>query len=161
MSGAHWRPPASVPPWVAAILTVAGLMLLVNALPMIAAAITPDRAPAGPTISVPPSPVPLPNGRPIAAPPSPLPLDRKSSAAPSGAGTPLGERPAKERAPGTSAGAAETPPPAVRGLPRSGGNPGPSLAFALVLLSAGLALVKVMGCSGDRPWPGRYVRRIG
>ena len=148
--GAPWRP-STVPPWLAAILTVGAVLLMISALPMLAAAITPDRgSPAAPG-SVPPSPVPLPgvlvSDRTVgAAPPSPLPLGAR----------PDPDRPDPDR-PGPDAGA----PVDVRGLPGAGGNSASALATALVLLSAGLGMLKMVGFSGERPWPGRYVRRGG
>ena len=37
------RPPSQLPPWLAAVLTVGGIVLVLNSLPMLAEAITPDR----------------------------------------------------------------------------------------------------------------------
>ena len=164
-SGSSWlRPPSSapsnVPPWAAAILVVAGFLLLVNALPMLAEAITPERGRSAPAISVPPSPVPLPPGQGL-APPPPLPLgssaseDRRSAHERSAADRPTDS----SGSPADKSG--ESPQPPVRGLPWAGSNPVLPLTVALVLLSAGLWLLRMVGSGGERSWPGRYVRRTG
>lgn len=164
-SGRSWlRPPSSapsnVPPWAAAILVVAGFLLILNALPMLAEAITPERGRSAPAVSVPPSPVPLPDGQGF-APPPPLPLgsaaseDRRSANDRSAGGRASG----RDDSAGDESGESAQPP--VRGLPWAGGNPVLPLTVALVLLSAGLWLLRMVGSGGERAWPGPYVRRTG
>lgn len=144
-----WRPQAGMPPWLGAIISVAAIMLMINSLPMIASAITPDRATF------------LPSAVPSPEPPEPIPLGGPAAgaaaAAAAGAST--------ARSGGASS---DTDRSAVVGaqlprkpLPVSGGHTLPTLAVGGVLLAGGLGLLMMVGFTGAGPWPGRYVRRIG
>lgn len=134
---ANWRGSQSgMPSWLGAILAVAAMVLMINALPMIASAITPDRSSFAPTADSPPEPIPLPG------------------------------RAAGEAAAGTAQSAQGQSDPAApqaprKPLPVSGGQAVPTLVLGGVLLAGGLGLLMMVGFTGAGPWPGRYVRRIG
>ncbi|MBA3742178.1 hypothetical protein [Sporichthya sp.] len=140
-AGAKWRRPTSgMPPWLGAIVTVAAFMLMINSLPMIASAITPDRATFVPT----------------AGPPEPIPLGAAAAGAAAAAGTSTtrsGEEGSGAEQP--AAVGAQVP---RKPLPVSGGNTLPTLALGGVLLAGGLGLLMMVGFTGEGPWPGRYVR---
>lgn len=143
-SAMRWRNPSSgVPPWLAALLTVGGILLVINALPMLASAITPDRATLLPTAVAPPSPIPL---------GGPLPV------APHGAARADGGEESAGSNRSDPAAQVQTP---RKPLPVAGGNALPPLALGGVLLVGGVGLLMMVGFTGERPWPGRYVRRIG
>ena len=148
----QWRRPSpgsGMPPWLAAILTVAGILLVINALPMLAEAITPDRSHSASFSSM-PSPIPLTpdqTKRAIEELEGGAPRDAQDRDVTSGDGSTSsdgsGDATAKHRRP----------------LPVSGANAVAPLLLGTALLGGGLALMTVVGFSGARPWPGRYVRR--
>jgi hypothetical protein len=139
-----------MPPWLAAILTVVGLLLVINALPMLAEAITPDRSRSVSFANDPPTPLPL---RPEQARP-----EQGRKAVDGAAGTP---RDAQDRdvtsssAAGPNVGGTQP----RRPLPVSGAGAVAPFLLGVGLLGGGLGLLTVVGFSGARPWPGRYVRR--
>jgi hypothetical protein len=140
--GAGSRPAVSLPPWVAAILTVAGILLTINALPRLADAITPERAR---------SPVSL-----AATVAHPDPAGHSSARAAPHATPHSGARsgaPAAGSSPRTAASRANP-------LPGAGGNSLAAVAVGSGLLFAGLGLLVLVGFAGEGPWPGRYVHRI-
>jgi hypothetical protein len=136
--GAGSRPPVSVPPWVAAILTVAGILLTINALPRLADAITPDRAG------------------------SPVSLASAAHPRPAGHSTAHSTAQSAGRSGAAAAGSSpRTPASSANPLPGTGGNSLAALAVGSGLLFAGLGLLVLVGFAGEGTWPGRYVHRIG
>ncbi|HUR74239.1 MAG TPA: hypothetical protein VMZ00_08180 [Sporichthya sp.] len=148
------RPVSGLPAWAAAILTVAAILLMINALPMLAEAITPEHSHSGSSADAPdlPTPLPLTPGQ-----------GAKRADAGGSSGAQVRDVPSKggDLTSGSSASSDPSSPGArARGpLPVSGDS---SLAPLLIgggLLGGGLGLLTVVGFSGGRPWPGRYVRR--
>lgn len=120
-----------LPPWATALLTLGAIVLVFTSLPMLASALSPGGSETKSTRSA-------------DSPPAPRPVekDRKSDAK---------DRDVRSDAqPGTPRGP----------LPEAGGSSLPSLALALGLLGGGAGLLVKVGFTGERPWPGRYVRRI-
>ncbi len=153
------RPPPQLPPWLAAILTVGGIVLVLNSLPMLAEAITPDRVRSVSfgTGEMPPTPLPLTPDQARRA------TDRATAGSPPAAqdrdvASSGGDESSSGEASGTEATSGTRP----RGpLPVSGASAVAPLVIGTGLLGGGLGLLVVVGFSGERPWPGRYVRRDG
>ena len=121
-----------LPPWGTALLTLGAIFLVFVSLPMIGSALSSDGAETQSSQK-------KGDGLPS---PRPLDKDRKSDAK---------DRDVRSDAqPGTPRGP----------LPESGGSSLASLALALGLLGGGAGLLIKVGFTGERPWPGRYVRRI-
>lgn len=121
----------NLPPWGTALLTLGAIFLVFVSLPMIGSALSSESSKTN-------------SSREKDDPPSPRPLDqdRKSDAK---------DRDVRSDAqPGTPRGP----------LPVAGGSSLPSLALGLALLGGGAGLLVKVGFTGERPWPGRYVRRI-
>lgn len=148
----QWRRPESgMPPWLAAILTVTGILLVINALPMLAGAITPDRSHSASFSSM-PSPIPL----------TPEQTERAIQQLEGGAAGHAQDRDVTSSGGNTSSDGSSDGPRGTRQrgpLPVSGANALAPLVIGTALLGGGLALMTVVGFSGARPWPGRYVRR--
>lgn len=126
-----------LPPWTTAGLILAAVLLVLIAVPVLGSALGsdgPDGSDASATSS----------SREAGAPPSPRPLDG-------------------DRNPGAKDGDVRSDQQAgtPRGpLPQAGGSSLPSLVIGLGLLGAGISVLIRVGFTGERPWPGRYVRRI-
>ena len=147
-----------MPPWLAAILTVVGILLMINALPMLAEAITPDRVRSVSFGDDPPTPLPLTSDQARRA------ADRVTAGAPSSvqesdvaSSSDDTSRVQDTASAGETANAGGTTPRAP--LPVSGASAAAPLVIGVGLLGGGLGLLTVVGFSGARPWPGRYVRR--
>jgi hypothetical protein len=172
--------PAELPPWLAALAMVGAVLLTISLLPTLASALTPDAAgkaassienlsldgesPAGET-SAPKHAADCAHGGSKATPsrtrtPTPTPAEKSLREKAADTAKTYGVDPSKLIDQHAAVRAAlDAKKSCTRPLPHSGGNAN-GILLAAVLLAAGLTLLLTIGFKTDRPWPGRYVRRV-
>lgn len=162
-----WRRPLSTPPWLSALLLIGTILLAISALPMLASAITPDSGDSGASNSAAAAQAKGKKAGAKAADGAQPKAGKQAedTAARARAAERTAAKPCPVPSPSPSLSASPTSGDSVATdcadpLPRSGGSSTPRIAIAVALLFGGLIVLSMIGFSGERPWPGRYVRRI-